>query len=116
MRRLELSLALGTIVESLSTPLSTTSNTRFQKGTVSRILTFSFLKRAFHSDSGIIKTLEQPVYLTRVKGKLIHCLDRNAKPKTIPIDPTEYRFKLALVRRNYDEVLHIIRTSNLVGQ
>ena len=32
------------------------------------------------------------------------------------IDPTEYRFKLALVRNNYEEVLHIIRTSNLVGQ
>lgn len=43
-------------------------------------------------------------------------MDRAAKPKTIAIDPTEYRFKLALVRQNYDEVLHIIRTSNLVGQ
>ncbi|KAH8925535.1 hypothetical protein BT69DRAFT_1216366, partial [Atractiella rhizophila] len=79
--------------------------------------TLNHIKYALpEGDSGIIKTLEQPVYLTRVKGKLIHCLDRNAKPKTIPIDPTEYRFKLALVRRNYDEVLHIIRTSNLVGQ
>jgi coatomer protein complex subunit alpha (xenin) len=46
----------------------------------------------------------------------VHCLDRNARPKTIAIDPTEYRFKLALVRQNYEEVLHIIRTSNLVGQ
>lgn len=68
------------------------------------------------SDNGIIKTLDQPVYLTRVKGKVVHCLDRNAKPRSIPIDPTEYRFKLALMRKNYDEVLHIIRTSNLVGQ
>ena len=56
------------------------------------------------------------MYLTRVKGKVINCLDRSAKPKTIAIDPTEYRFKLALVRQNYDEVLHIIKTSNLVGQ
>lgn len=47
---------------------------------------------------------------------MVHCLDRNAKPRSIPIDPTEYRFKLALMRKNYDEVLHIIRTSNLVGQ
>jgi coatomer protein complex subunit alpha (xenin) len=68
------------------------------------------------SDNGIIKTLEQPVYLTRVKGNIIHCLDRSAKPRTITIDPTEYRFKLALIRKNYDEVLQIIRTSNLVGQ
>lgn len=67
-------------------------------------------------DNGIIKTLEQPVYLTRVKGQVVHCLDRSAKPRTIAIDPTEYRFKLALIRKNYDEVLQIIRSSNLVGQ
>ena len=28
----------------------------------------------------------------------------------------EYRFKLALVKRNYEEMLHIIQTSSLVGQ
>ncbi|MBW0521507.1 hypothetical protein O181_061222 [Austropuccinia psidii MF-1] len=79
--------------------------------------TLNHIKYALpQGDNGIIKTLDQPVYLTRVKGKMIHCLDRNAKPKGIPIDPTEYRFKLALIRNNYDEVLHIIRTSNLVGQ
>ena len=79
--------------------------------------TLNHIKYALpQGDSGIIKTLEQPVYLTRVKGKTVHCLDRNAQPKSIPIDPTEYRFKLALMRKNYDEVLHIIRTSNLVGQ
>lgn len=70
----------------------------------------------FRSDNGIIKTLEQPVYLTRIKGPTVYCLDRNARPRTINIDPTEYRFKLALVKKNYDEVLQIIRTSNLVGQ
>ena len=32
------------------------------------------------------------------------------------MDPTEYRFKLALIKHNYDEVLRIIQTSNLVGQ
>lgn len=34
----------------------------------------------------------------------------------LTIDPTEYRFKLALVKRNYDEMLQIIKTSSLVGQ
>lgn len=68
------------------------------------------------SDNGIIRTLDQPVYLTRVKGKGVHVLDRDGKARTINIDPTEYRFKLALVKRNYDEVLQIIRNSNLVGQ
>jgi coatomer protein complex subunit alpha (xenin) len=79
--------------------------------------TLNHIKYALpQGDNGIIKTLDQPVYLTRVKGQIVHCLDRSAKPRTISIDPTEYRFKLALVRKNYDEVLQIIRTSNLVGQ
>ena len=46
----------------------------------------------------------------------MHCLDRAARPRTISIDPTEYRFKLALLRNNYEEMLHIIKTSNLIGQ
>ncbi|KAK6910995.1 hypothetical protein I203_105030 [Kwoniella mangroviensis CBS 8507] len=79
--------------------------------------TLNHIKYALpQGDNGIIKTLEQPVYLTRVKGQIVHCLDRTAKPRTITIHPTEYRFKLALVRKNYDEVLQIIRSSNLVGQ
>ncbi|KAI8840970.1 coatomer WD associated region-domain-containing protein [Chytriomyces cf. hyalinus JEL632] len=67
-------------------------------------------------DVGIIRTVEVPIYLTKVKGKSLYCLDRDGKIRVIMIDPSEYRFKLALVRRQYDEVLYIIRTSNLVGQ
>jgi len=70
----------------------------------------------FYSDHGVICTLDNPVYLTRVKGKTVHCLDRSARPRTITIDPTEFRFKLALMRNNYEEILYIIRTSNLLGQ
>lgn len=46
----------------------------------------------------------------------MYCLDRAAKPQVLEIDPTEYRFKLALVKRNYEEMLQIIKTSSLVGQ
>lgn len=67
-------------------------------------------------DHGVICTLDNPVYLTRVKGKTAYCLDRSARPRTITFDPTEYRFKLALLRNNYEEMLHIIRTSTLLGQ
>ncbi|KAF5389654.1 hypothetical protein D9757_004110 [Collybiopsis confluens] len=67
-------------------------------------------------DHGVISTLDNPVYLTRVKGKTIHCLDRSARPRTITFDPTEYRFKLALLRNNYEEMLYIIKTSTLLGQ
>ena len=69
-----------------------------------------------NGDNGIIKTLEQTLYLIRVKGRQVMCLDREAKPRTVDIDPTEYRFKLALVKRNYDEMFSIIKNSNLVGQ
>ncbi|KAK9422229.1 putative Coatomer WD associated region-domain-containing protein [Seiridium unicorne] len=69
-----------------------------------------------NGDNGIVRTLDQTVYLVRVKGRNVYCLDRAAKPKVINIDPTEYRFKLSLVKRNYEEMLHLIKTSSLVGQ
>lgn len=69
-----------------------------------------------NGDNGIVRTLDQTVYLVRVKGKSVYALDRAAKPKIMTIDPTEYRFKMALVKRHYDEMLNIIKTSSLVGQ
>lgn len=69
-----------------------------------------------NGDNGIVRTLDQTVYLVRVKGKSVYCLDRAAKPKMMTIDPTEYRFKMALVKRHYDEMLNIIKNSSLVGQ
>lgn len=69
-----------------------------------------------NGDNGIVRTLDQTVYLVRVKARNVYCLDRAAKPKVLTIDPTEYRFKLALVKRNYDEMLQTIKTSSLVGQ
>ncbi|KAL9058700.1 MAG: hypothetical protein Q9162_001568 [Coniocarpon cinnabarinum] len=69
-----------------------------------------------NGDHGIIRTLEHPIYLVRVKGQTVYCLDRSAKPRPIQFDPTEYRFKQALVKRDYPEVLNIIKTSSLVGQ
>ncbi|TPP57565.1 Coatomer subunit alpha [Fasciola gigantica] len=69
-----------------------------------------------NGDHGIIRTLELPVYISRVRGNSVFCLDRDYAPLVLSIDPTEYRFKLALVNRRYDEVLHMVRNSNLVGQ
>jgi len=67
-------------------------------------------------DHGIIRTLELPLYLTRVKGNKVYCLDREVRPRVLTIDPTEYLFKLALINRKYDEVLHMVRNAKLVGQ
>ncbi|KAF4209889.1 hypothetical protein CNMCM5878_004994 [Aspergillus fumigatiaffinis] len=84
------------------------------------VLLYSTLNHVKYSllngDNGIIRTLDHTVYLVKVKGRSVYCLDRNSKPRVLEIDPTEYRFKLALVKRNYDEMLQIIKTSSLVGQ
>ncbi|KAK9461774.1 coatomer WD associated region-domain-containing protein [Lipomyces oligophaga] len=69
-----------------------------------------------NGDNGIVRTLESTLYLTHVKGPIVYCLDRRGKVLKLPIDPTEYRFKKALVNKNYEEMLRIIKTSNLVGQ
>ena len=79
--------------------------------------TLNHIKYALpQGDHGIIKTLDHPLYVVRSNGKNLYCLDRDAKVRLLTIDPTEYRFKLALVHHKYDEVLNIIRNSNLVGQ
>ncbi|RVE44062.1 hypothetical protein evm_011299 [Chilo suppressalis] len=71
-------------------------------------------------DYGIIRTLDVPVYAVKVlaseAGARVVCLDRECRPKVLNIDPTEYRFKLALLTRQYDQVLHMVRTAKLVGQ
>jgi coatomer protein complex subunit alpha (xenin) len=76
----------------------------------------TFFGGNFNRDSGIIRTLDQPVYMTRVKGKTLYILGRDGKPGKLAIDPTEFKFKLALAKRQYEEVLYIIRNSSLVGQ
>ncbi|KAG1723092.1 hypothetical protein EDB19DRAFT_2029175 [Suillus lakei] len=42
--------------------------------------------------------------------------NQSACPRTIAFDPTGYHFKLALLRNNYNEIPHIIRTSTLLGK
>merc|ERR1711970_562727 len=69
-----------------------------------------------NGDHGIIRTLYVPIYITKVQGSKVFCLDREARPRILNIDPTEYRFKLALVNRKYDEVLQMVRGAKLVGQ
>jgi coatomer protein complex subunit alpha (xenin) len=40
-----------------------------------------------NGNHGIIRTLDLPMYLTRVKGKAIYCLDRDARPRMFQLDP-----------------------------
>ncbi|CAD7077616.1 unnamed protein product [Hermetia illucens] len=69
-----------------------------------------------NGDHGIIRTLDLPIYLTRVKGNQVFCLDRECRVRVLNIDTTEYKFKLALINRKYEEVLYMVRNARLVGQ
>ncbi|KAK5639332.1 hypothetical protein RI129_011824 [Pyrocoelia pectoralis] len=69
-----------------------------------------------NGDHGIIRTLDLPIYITKVKGNFVFCLDRECRPRMLTIDSTEFKFKLALIQHKYEEVLHMVRNSRLVGQ
>ncbi|KAM7514102.1 hypothetical protein LguiA_003685 [Lonicera macranthoides] len=69
-----------------------------------------------NGDSGIIRTLDVPVYITKIFGNTIFCLDRDGKNRPVIIDSTEYVFKLSLLRKRYDQVMSMIRNSELCGQ
>lgn len=69
-----------------------------------------------NGDSGIIRTLDVPIYITRVIGNNIFCIDRDGKNKLITVDASEYIFKLALFRKRYDHVMSMIKNSQLCGQ
>ncbi|XP_042477803.1 coatomer subunit alpha-1-like [Macadamia integrifolia] len=67
-------------------------------------------------DSGIIRTLDVPLYITKVCKNIVHCLDRDGKHHSITIDATEYVFKLLLVKKRFDHVMSMIKSSRLCGQ
>lgn len=69
-----------------------------------------------NGDHGIIRTLDLPIYLTRVKENQVFCLDRECRSRILNIDSTEFKFKLALINRKYEEVLYMVRNAKLVGQ
>lgn len=58
----------------------------------------------------------QKDFFFRMKGNQVFLLDRECKPCTMTVDITEYKFKLALINRKYDEVLYMVRNAKLVGQ
>ncbi|XP_075212404.1 coatomer subunit alpha [Lycorma delicatula] len=106
----------------METLCSVHENTRVKSGAwdesgVFIYTTSNHIKYAIcNGDHGIIRTLDLPIYITKVKGNQVFCLDRECRPRVLSIDPTEYRFKLALINRKYDEVLHMVRNAKLVGQ
>lgn len=106
----------------METLCSIQENTRIKSGAwddtgVFIYTTSNHIKYAItNGDHGIIRTLDLPIYLTRVKNNQVFCLDRECRTRVLVIDPTEFKFKLALINRKYEEVLHMVRNARLVGQ
>lgn len=69
-----------------------------------------------NSDVGTLKTVENTIYVTKIVGNHCYCLNRKGEVEDVVIDPTEYRFKKALINKNFKEVLRIVNNSNLVGE
>jgi len=69
-----------------------------------------------NGDTGILRTLDAPVYVTRVHNGQLFCLDRECKTRTINIDLTEAFFKLALEDKNYPDVMKVVRNAKLCGK
>jgi coatomer protein complex subunit alpha (xenin) len=67
-------------------------------------------------DYGTIKTLENPIYLIRVKSNAVHYLDREQNVVLTYIDATEYRFKIALLDGNTRGVKQIMSKSKILGE
>lgn len=79
--------------------------------------TFNHLKYALlNGDSGVLKTLSQTLYVETVRRNSVFCLSRSGNVHVVKIDPSEYRFKRALVTGQFGEVGRLIRESQLVGQ
>jgi coatomer protein complex subunit alpha (xenin) len=47
-----------------------------------------------NGDSGIVRSLDNPIYITSVTSTGIHYLDREHKMGTLAADTTEYQFKV----------------------
>ncbi|GLJ14128.1 hypothetical protein SUGI_0226690 [Cryptomeria japonica] len=69
-----------------------------------------------NGDGGIIRTLDVPVYITKVSGSSHYFLDRDFNNRIVQIDTRECVFKLVMMKKKDDEVMSIIRNSQLCGQ
>jgi len=69
-----------------------------------------------NGDSGIIRTLDVPVYITKVDKENLYCLDRECKTRKVKIEITEALFKLALQNHQYGDVMRMVHHSRLCGQ
>ena len=68
-----------------------------------------------NGDTGMVKGLDSPVYLIAVENNKLMAADRAGDLKTLDLNSIEYRFKLALHNKRYNEVKHILESGGLCG-
>mmetsp|Transcript_20485 Transcript_20485/g.28610 ORF Transcript_20485/g.28610 Transcript_20485/m.28610 type:complete len:1253 (+) Transcript_20485:76-3834(+) len=71
-----------------------------------------------NGDKGIIRTIEDPVYICQISPNSteLHYLNREKKCGVAKIDPTEYVYKVAVTKCKYRTVVKIMRSGKLVGK
>ena len=67
-------------------------------------------------DHGMICTLDNPMYVSKVHRSTMYCLDRDCATQAIKLDMTEAKFKLALAQQRYEDVMKMVKHSRLCGQ
>jgi coatomer subunit alpha len=89
-------------------------------GTANEIFVYTTLNHVKYclatGDSGTIRTLDNPVYAHMVIKDQLFCLDRESRVKILNIDTTEARFKLALAKKKYGQVMQMVKHSRLCGR
>lgn len=69
-----------------------------------------------NGDSGIIRTLENCVYLLAIHNSTLYYLDRESVVGKTEVDTTEYQFKIALMKNRKKDVMSLMQSKKLVGQ
>lgn len=68
-----------------------------------------------NGDNGIIHSLANPLYIVRVHRQIVYCMDREHKVHKQRLNCSEYLFKLALHKRNFNDVKLWITNGRLCG-
>ena len=67
-------------------------------------------------ESGVVRSLEEPVYLICLRGSVLHVFNRESAMQKLEIDATEYLFKLSLENHRYHDAIRIIRSNKVDSQ
>jgi len=69
-----------------------------------------------NGDSGIIRTLNTPLFVYACAAGKVFSLDRKCRTRTVTIDPTEFLLKQAISQKDYPKILGLVQKFGLLGQ